>query len=232
MKVAGGRPAVAKRVTAELDSDDETIMRLKNAKFLEKDIAQILVEQGRIAYNPKTIGTRHARIMKALAEQHDQMLDEELTDWHDGDVSTFKNTPSFNSLIPARITPLSKLSREPTLRSRRCKKPPKGRGGRLLHKTSRRLRYVDPSWCPLHSDTLQPVVNFSQLACRNRYEDLMRGTAKPTPESVPDPDENVKKRIESRLEKEKRIEEDVLWKQQLKSNLDGNGWTSRAVKYF
>lgn len=60
----------------------------------------------------------------------------------------------------------------------------------------------------------------------------MRGTAKPTPESVPDPDENVKKRIESRLEKEKRIEEDALWKQQLKSNLDGNGWTSRAVKYF
>ena len=60
----------------------------------------------------------------------------------------------------------------------------------------------------------------------------MEGNAKPTPESVPDPDENIKQRIESRREKMKRIEEDALWKEQLKSNLQGNGWTSRAVKYF
>jgi hypothetical protein len=87
MKVPGGRPAVAKKVTADLDSDDETIMRLKGAKFLEKDIAQILVDEGRIAYNPKTIGTRFARIQIALAKQKDEMLDEEITDWHEGDVS-------------------------------------------------------------------------------------------------------------------------------------------------
>jgi hypothetical protein len=92
MKVAGGRPAVAKRVTADLDSDDETIVRLKNAKFLEKDIAQILVNEGRIAYNPKTIGTRHARIRRVLAKQKDEMLDDELTDWHEGDVSVYLST--------------------------------------------------------------------------------------------------------------------------------------------
>lgn len=87
MKVAGGRPAVAKKVSADLDSDDDLIMRMKNAKYLEKDIAQRLVDEGRIAYNPKTIGTRHTRIMKALQKHQDDLLDAELTDWHDGDVS-------------------------------------------------------------------------------------------------------------------------------------------------
>ena len=86
MKVPGGRPAIAKKVTADLDSDDDMIIRMKNAKHLEKDIAQRLADEGRIAYNPKTIGTRHARIMRALQQQQDDLLDAELTDWHDGDV--------------------------------------------------------------------------------------------------------------------------------------------------
>lgn len=57
-KVAGGRPVVAKKVTADLDSDDEIIVRMKNAKYKEKDIARYLISEGRTAYNHKTIGTR------------------------------------------------------------------------------------------------------------------------------------------------------------------------------
>lgn len=86
MKTSGGRPALAKRVTADLDSDDELIVRMKNAKYLEKDIAQRLADEGRIKYNAKTIGTRLARIRRKLQERNDKLLDEELTDWHDGDV--------------------------------------------------------------------------------------------------------------------------------------------------
>lgn len=86
LKVAGGRPAIAKKVTADLDSDDELLVRMKNAKYLEKDIAQRLVDEGRIKYNAKTIGTRLARIRKKLQERNDELLDQELTDWHDGDV--------------------------------------------------------------------------------------------------------------------------------------------------
>jgi len=102
MKVPGGRPAIAKKVTADLDSDDDTIMRMKNAKFLEKDIAQHLVNEGRIAYNPKSIGTRHARIMRAQQKRQDELLDAELTDWHDGDVSL--HTPVYTSTLTANRT--------------------------------------------------------------------------------------------------------------------------------
>jgi len=87
MKVAGGRPAVAKKVTADLDSDDELIVRMKEARYLEKDIAQALIDQGRTAYNPKTIGTRWRRLKAALQKRQDALLDADLTDWHDGDVS-------------------------------------------------------------------------------------------------------------------------------------------------
>lgn len=86
LKTTGGRPALAKRVTADLDSDDELIVRMKNAKYLEKDIARRLADEGRIKYNVKTVGTRLARIRKKMQERNDELLDEELTDWHDGDV--------------------------------------------------------------------------------------------------------------------------------------------------
>ena len=76
---------MAKKVTADLDSDDELIVRMKEARFLEKDIAQALINQGRIAYNPKTIGTRWRRLKAALQKRQDDLLDADLTDWHEGD---------------------------------------------------------------------------------------------------------------------------------------------------
>ena len=62
---------------------------MKNAKYQEKEIARRLVDEGRISYHPKTIGTRWARLKRVLQAQQDQLLDEELTDWHDGDVSIY-----------------------------------------------------------------------------------------------------------------------------------------------
>lgn len=87
LKVEGGRPALAKKVTADLDSDDQLIVTMKAAKYQEAEIAQRLKDEGRTSYNPKTIGTRWARLKKALAVRQDEMLDQDLTDWHDGDVS-------------------------------------------------------------------------------------------------------------------------------------------------
>ena len=88
LKITGGRPAVAKKVTAEMDSDDELIFSMKNAKYLEKDIAKRLQDEGRTVYNPKTIGTRWARLKKVMQAKQDEALDADLTDWHEGDVST------------------------------------------------------------------------------------------------------------------------------------------------
>jgi hypothetical protein len=98
MKVTGGRPATVKKITADMDSDDELIFAMKNAKYLEKDIAKRLADEGRMKYNAKTIGTRWARLKKAMAKRQDELLDQDLTDWHDGDVgSTF--SPRCSSVL-------------------------------------------------------------------------------------------------------------------------------------
>lgn len=78
---------MAKKVSADMDSDDEIIYNMKNAKYLERDIAKRLADEGRMNYNPKTIGTRWARLKKVMQKQQDAMLDADLTDWHEGDVS-------------------------------------------------------------------------------------------------------------------------------------------------
>jgi hypothetical protein len=93
--MAGGRPALAKRITADLDSDDDIIVRMKESKYLEKDIAEYLKNRGRTNYNPKTIGTRWTRLKKVLADKNDSLLDEDLTDWHDGDVCMPTLTEAF-----------------------------------------------------------------------------------------------------------------------------------------
>jgi len=80
LNIDGGRPAVAKKVTPDLDSDDELFVRMKNAEYLEKDIAATLAKEDRINYHPKTIGTRWARIKRMLQRVQDQMLDNKLTD--------------------------------------------------------------------------------------------------------------------------------------------------------
>jgi hypothetical protein len=80
-------------------------------------------------------------------------------------------------------------------------------------------------------NALQPVVNFSQNACRQRYEDLQAGTAKPTPESIPNPDEDIKARIQSRKDKEEAIREAGRFAAH-QENVDKNGWTSRMRDYY
>lgn len=79
---------MAKKVVADMDSDDELIVNLKMAKRTEKEIAARLVSEGRVAYNPKTIGTRWARMKKVMAKHNDDLMDADLTDWHEGDVSS------------------------------------------------------------------------------------------------------------------------------------------------
>ena len=80
---------------------------------------------------------------------------------------------------------------------------------------------------------MQPVINFSQNACRARFEALLDGTAKPTPESIPNPDELVQARIQSRLNKEKKIREDAHSIDSTNAdNTHGNAWTSRMRTYY
>ncbi|EXJ83011.1 hypothetical protein A1O3_06828 [Capronia epimyces CBS 606.96] len=200
LKMPGGRPAVAKKVTADLDSDDEIIVRMKEAHFLERDIAQALIDQGRTAYNPKTIGTRWRRLKMALQKRQDELLDADLTDWHDGDDDV---------LVQAVL----KADKE-------TKKAIEDAEARKWRIVADRMK------------TVKPVLNFSHKACRERYEALMNGTAKPTPESIPNPTPDIVERIQSRKDKERKIAQDHHMGTNEKENVQANGWTSRRRTYF
>ncbi|KAI4125634.1 MAG: hypothetical protein LQ347_005306, partial [Umbilicaria vellea] len=85
IRVEGGRAPAPRRILADLDSDDELIVKMKEEKFTDKQIAARLREEGRVNYHYKTIGSRWARIKRALEKKNDQDLDDQLTDWHEGD---------------------------------------------------------------------------------------------------------------------------------------------------
>lgn len=90
--------------------------------------------------------------------------------------------------------------------------------------------------------SLQPVTNFSQNACKVRYEALEKGTAKPTPESILDPDQKIRERIQARKDNEHRIEmdkklflsntnTDVDQSAMVEANRKGNAWTSKQKPF-
>lgn len=56
---------------------------------------------------------------------------------------------------------------------------------------------------------IKPVCNFSQKACRERFEALEKGTATPTPESEDNPSEETLARIQARKDKEAQIVADA-----------------------
>ena len=76
------------------------------------------------------------------------------------------------------------------------------------------------------------MVNFSQNACRQRFEALQAGTARPTPESIRNPDEQTLASIQSRRDKEQRIREDAHSMAPNAENIEGNAWTSRMRTYY
>ena len=59
---------------------------MKQQNYSDRDIACHLISEGRINYDKKTIATRWARLRRVLAEREDELLDEGLTDWHEGEV--------------------------------------------------------------------------------------------------------------------------------------------------
>ncbi|RMD43734.1 hypothetical protein DV735_g1395, partial [Chaetothyriales sp. CBS 134920] len=175
-KVGDGRPAMSKRVTADLDSDDEMIVRMKNAKYQEKDIARRLADEGRMFYSTKTIGSRWGRLRKAIQARQDELLDANLTDWHEGDDDVLKEA------IKKADQVVNKAIQEA-----------KDRKWRLVAHNMKLLK---------------PVTNFSNNACEKRFLALQAGTAKPTPESIPNPSPAVQARIDARRERERKIEEE------------------------
>jgi hypothetical protein len=79
-------PAYHKRVTHELDSDDELMMEMRDKGYSDRQIADRLAKDGRIRYDQKSISTRIMRIRLAQAENVDFLLKEGYKEWEFQDV--------------------------------------------------------------------------------------------------------------------------------------------------
>ncbi|KAK5117977.1 hypothetical protein LTR62_004021 [Meristemomyces frigidus] len=84
-RVQGGKAAVPKKIEADYDSDDGRIVELKQQGYSDEFVRQKLIQENRIRYNAKTVGSRWLRIRKALAVAEEDRLDDELSDWHIGE---------------------------------------------------------------------------------------------------------------------------------------------------
>jgi hypothetical protein len=80
-------PAYHKRVSHELDSDDELMMDMREKGFSDRQIAEKLAKDGRVRYDQKSISTRIMRIRLAQADNVDFLLREGYKEWEFDDVS-------------------------------------------------------------------------------------------------------------------------------------------------
>jgi hypothetical protein len=80
-------PAYHKKVSHELDSDDELMMDMREKGYSDRQIADKLTKDGRIRYDQKSIATRISRIRIAQAEHVDYLLKEGYKEWRLQDVN-------------------------------------------------------------------------------------------------------------------------------------------------
>lgn len=88
MRVEGGHPPSRRRITSELNSDDEIILSMKQDKRTDREIAQTLADAGRVKYSVKTISSRYKRLRMVVAKQRDDMLDRKEAHWSAAEVCT------------------------------------------------------------------------------------------------------------------------------------------------
>lgn len=81
-------PAYHKRVSHELDSDDELMMSMREKGFSDRQIADKLDTDGRVSYDVKSISTRIMRIRLAQAANVDFLIKEGYKEWKFEDVSS------------------------------------------------------------------------------------------------------------------------------------------------
>ena len=87
-RVQGGKAAIAKPVLANYDSDDGRIIELKQQGYADQYVCERMTQEGRTSYVAKTISSRWLRLRKALQQAEDDKLDDELSDWHVGEVGS------------------------------------------------------------------------------------------------------------------------------------------------
>lgn len=94
--VPGGRAAAPKPIKADYDEDDACIVKYKQQGYTDEWVAKKLAEEGRVRYVARTVGSRWQRLKKAFVEKEEELLDDDLSDWHVGEVSRIIYQPPFS----------------------------------------------------------------------------------------------------------------------------------------
>ena len=84
--VKGGHAPSFKPITVNLDEEDQMIVDMKQRGYKDEDVVERLIEKGFTRYEPRSVNCRWIRIRKKTQEYEEMLLDEELTDWHIGEV--------------------------------------------------------------------------------------------------------------------------------------------------
>jgi hypothetical protein len=98
IRVPGGKAAGPKPIKANYDADDARIVDLKQQGYSDEYVARRLAEEGRIRYVARTIGSRWLRIRKALEAKEEEILEDEMSDWHEGEVCFLVSVTSSTAL--------------------------------------------------------------------------------------------------------------------------------------
>lgn len=72
--------------TGEFDDDDARIIELKTQGYKDDYICDKLIREGRVRYTPGAVSTRYCRLRKVAEKVKNDRLDDELSDWHVGEV--------------------------------------------------------------------------------------------------------------------------------------------------
>ena len=146
---------------------------MKSQGFKDHEISKRLTNEGLTAYKPQSVAARYKRINRKIQERNEELLDRQLIDWEEGEVQGLQNNyvsfsltiPQDNLLLKAYDVADSRLMRE------------------LQKLREKRFIFV--------ADAINATLEhprFSTKACKDRYEALLNGTARPPPELDDDPE--------------------------------------------
>lgn len=74
-------PVFSKKITVELDSDDERMLEMREKGYTDGQVSEQLAKEGRVRYGRKSISTRIGRIKLAQAANVDFMLEQGYKEW-------------------------------------------------------------------------------------------------------------------------------------------------------
>ncbi|MCJ1235079.1 hypothetical protein MMC14_003043 [Varicellaria rhodocarpa] len=169
----GNRAVGARKITADLDSDDTTIYRMKLEGHKDKAIVDFLKGHGRVIYNHKTISSRFRRINIVKAAELEKELDRGLKEWHAVDVCISHRILCIQAAKRQKDKGLLQAVEAAKRVVQRMKQEADNKYWLIVAKTLK---------------SLQPTSHYSKNACEARFTALANHTAVLPPELEDDPD--------------------------------------------